>query len=248
MILTSLAKARLAGEKKLAVLLDPDKQSKESLERTLSLSVEAGADFFFVGGSLLLRDRLESCLMALGALSPIPRILFPGNVLQVSREAEGILLLSLISGRNPDLLIGQHVIAAPYLRESGLEVLPTGYILVDGGTPTSVTYMSNTVPIPANKPDIAQCTAMAGEMLGLRLIYLDAGSGARHPVSEAMIRAVRSAVNTPVIVGGGIRRPEQALMAAQAGADVIVVGNAVEQSPQLILEMAEAIGVKRGVR
>ncbi len=248
MILTSLAKARLAGEKKLAVLLDPDKQPEGSLERTIALSVEAGVDFFFVGGSLLLQDRLEACLATLGALSSIPRILFPGNVLQVSREAEAILLLSLISGRNPDLLIGQHVIAAPYLRESGLEILSTGYMLIDGGAPTSVTYMSNTFPIPANKPDIAQCTAMAGEMLGLKLMYLDAGSGARHPVSEAMIQAVRLAVHTPVMVGGGIRRPEQALMAAQAGADVIVVGNAVERSPQLILEMAEAIGVKRVAR
>lgn len=234
--------------KKLAVLLDPDKQSEGSLERTISLSIEAGVDFFFIGGSLLLHDRLEACLVRLGALSAIPRILFPGNVLQVSREAEAILLLSLISGRNPDLLIGQHVIAAPYLKESGLEILPTGYLLIDGGSPTSVSYMSNTIPIPANKPDIARCTAMAGEMLGLRLMYLDAGSGARNPVPEAMIRAVRSEIGVPLIVGGGIRIPEQAMAAVSAGADLIVIGNAVEQSPQLILEMAEAIGIRRQVR
>ena len=248
MILTSLATARAKGEKKLAVLLDPDKQSEGSLERTISLSIEAGVDFFFIGGSLLLHDRLEACLVRLGALSAIPRILFPGNVLQVSREAEAILLLSLISGRNPDLLIGQHVIAAPYLKESGLEILPTGYLLIDGGSPTSVSYMSNTIPIPANKPDIARCTAMAGEMLGLRLMYLDAGSGARNPVPEAMIRAVRSEIGVPLIVGGGIRIPEQAMAAVSAGADLIVIGNAIEQSPQLILEMAEAIGIRRQVR
>ena len=248
MILTSLAKARAKGEKKLAVLLDPDKQSEGSLERTISLSIEAGVDFFFIGGSLLLHDRLEACLVRLGALSAIPRILFPGNVLQVSREAEAILLLSLISGRNPDLLIGQHVIAAPYLKESGLEILPTGYLLIDGGSPTSVSYMSNTIPIPANKPDIARCTAMAGEMLGLRLMYLDAGSGARNPVPEAMIRAVRSEIGVPLIVGGGIRIPEQAMAAVSAGADLIVIGNAIEQSPQLIIEMAEAIGMRRQVR
>lgn len=183
-----------------------------------------------------------------GRLERYPRILFPGNVLQVSREAEAILLLSLISGRNPDLLIGQHVIAAPYLKESGLEILPTGYLLIDGGSPTSVSYMSNTIPIPANKPDIARCTAMAGEMLGLRLMYLDAGSGARNPVPEAMIRAVRSEIGVPLIVGGGIRIPEQAMAAVSAGADLIVIGNAVEQSPQLILEMAEAIGIRRQVR
>ena len=248
MILTSLAKARAKGEKKHAVLLDPDKQSEGSLERTISLSIEAGVDFFFIGGSLLLHDRLEACLVRLGALSAIPRILFPGNVLQVSREAEAILLLSLISGRNPDLLIGQHVIAAPYLKESGLEILPTGYLLIDGGSPTSVSYMSNTIPIPANKPDIARCTAMAGEMLGLRLMYLDAGSGARNPVPEAMIRAVRSEIGVPLIVGGGIRIPEQAMAAVSAGADLIVIGNAIEQSPQLIIEMAEAIGIRRQVR
>lgn len=161
--------------------------------------------------------------------------------MQVSTAADGILLLSLISGRNAELLIGRHVIAAPALRRSGLEILPTGYMLIDGGAPTSVSYMSNTMPIPANKPDIAQCTAMAGEMLGLQVLYMDAGSGAQNPVSAAMIEAVRKSVQLPLIVGGGLRHPESVLNAMSAGADIVVVGTAIEQEPGLLERMADAV-------
>jgi putative glycerol-1-phosphate prenyltransferase len=147
----------------------------------------------------------------------------------------------MISGRNPELLIGQHVLAAPYLKASGLEVIPTGYLLIDGGTVTTAQYVSNTMPIPGGKGDIAACTAMAGEMLGLRLIYLDAGSGAARPVAPAMIRQVKESISVPLIVGGGIREPEQARHACQAGADVVVVGNALENDPSGYLEMARAI-------
>ena len=174
-----------------------------------------------------------------------PVILFPGNSLHIEPSADGILLLSLISGRNPEFLIGQHVIAAPLLKKSGLEILPTGYMLVDSGTQTTVSYISGTMPLPYNKPSVAACTAMAGEMLGLQLIYLDAGSGARWPVSAAMIRAVREAVDLPIIVGGGINTPERAAAALEAGADLIVVGNSLETNPELLPELVAVVETYR---
>jgi putative glycerol-1-phosphate prenyltransferase len=173
--------------------------------------------------------------------SNIPAILFPGNSFQLSYKADAILFLSLISGRNAELLIGNHVISAPFLKVSPLEIIPTGYMLIEGGVMTSVQYMSNTNPIPNTKPDIAMCTAMAGEMLGLKQIYMDAGSGAQKPVSAEMITAVSSTISIPLIVGGGIKSPEQASINVAAGADVIVVGNAIEKDPSLIKEISAAI-------
>lgn len=236
-----MQEAKAQGKKQLAVLIDPDKADVAHLEHILDLARRASVDFFFVGGSLVMRDTLDECLHFFRQNSQIPSIIFPGSVLQLSPKADAILLLSLISGRNPELLIGQHVVAAPYLHESGLEVIATGYMLIDGGAPTTVSYISNTTPIPANKSDIAVCTAMAGEMLGLKLIYLDAGSGAQRPISETMIGAVSRAVKVPIVVGGGIRTPEKAYANVIAGADVIVIGNILEKEPQLLLEMAEAV-------
>lgn len=233
--------ARRAGRKQLAVLIDPDETEGAALERLAAAAVEAGVDFLFVGGSLLVKDGLEACLRALRERCDIPLVLFPGSALQVSPLADGILFLSLISGRNPELLIGQHVIAAPYVRQSGLEALPTGYLLIDGGRPTTVSYMSQTAPIPADKPDIAATTALAGELLGLQLMYMDAGSGARQAISPEMIRAVRQTIAVPLIVGGGIRTPEQAALAVSAGADMIVVGNALEKEPGLLGSLAKAL-------
>ena len=173
--------------------------------------------------------------------SDIPVILFPGSTFQISFHADAILFLSLISGRNPELLIGKQVIAAPYLRKSSLEILSTGYMLVDGGVPTTVSYISGTTPIPADKPEIAMCTAMAGEMLGMKLLYLDAGSGARQPASNQMIRMLSDNTSVPLILGGGVRTPELAFEKAKAGADITVVGNAIEKDPELIIEIANAI-------
>ena len=240
-IYDSLVQARASGQKQLAVLVDPDKAEGGQLSRLAALAEESKVDYFFVGGSLIVQDRLEECLQLLRSVSSIPRILFPGSAFQISDLADGLLFLSLISGRNAELLIGSHVIAAPYLKRSRLEVLPTGYMLVDGGAPTTVSYISNTFPIPADKDDIAACTAMAGEMLGLKMIFLDAGSGARQPVSTAMIEAVARSVDLPLVVGGGIRTPERALANVQAGADLIVVGNALETDPGLMRAMAQAI-------
>lgn len=233
--------AKNKGEKKFVVLIDPDKLEQVNLERTIHLAIKANVDYFFVGGSLIVNDTLDFCVQMIKSQSNIPVILFPGNAFQLSYHADAILFLSLISGRNPDLLIGQHVISAPYLKTSNLEVIPTGYMLVDGGVPTTVTYMSNTTPIPSNKPEVALCTAMAGEMLGLKLIYMDAGSGARKAISEDMIETVSNNIDIPLIVGGGIRSPEKALANVKAGADIIVVGNAIEREPTLLLEMAAAV-------
>ena len=241
-IYQSLLDAKQNGEKKFVVLIDPDKMRLKNIEKIIELSLDAKVDYFFIGGSLVVNNMLDHVLENIKKACDIPLILFPGNnSTQLSYRADGLLFLSLISGRNADLLIGKHVISAPYLKMSPLEIISTGYMLIDGGIPTSVSYISNTYPIPANKDDISLCTAIAGEMLGLKLIYMDAGSGAKNPISESMIDAVSSAIEIPLIVGGGIRTPEKAYKNVKAGADVIVVGNAIEKDPQLIKEMAAAV-------
>jgi putative glycerol-1-phosphate prenyltransferase len=238
---TGLQEAKQHGQKRFAVLFDPDKLRLEKMSQALDLAVECGVHYFFIGGSLVVNSMLDPLLTNLRERCHIPLVLFPGNSFQLSYRADAILFLSLISGRNPELLIGQHVVAAPFLKMSPLEIISTGYILVDGGVQTSVQYMSNTYPIPASKDDIAVCTALAGEMLGLKIIYLEAGSGAKHPVSESMIAAVGGAVSVPLIVGGGIRSAEKVAANLRAGADLVVVGNAIEGEPNLIREMMAAV-------
>lgn len=225
----------------LAVLIDPDKSSPADCIKLAEMGTEAEVDLFFVGSSILMSDSFESIVEVLKRSSSIPVVIFPGNAMQISPAADAILFLSLISGRNPELLIGNHVLSAPLIKQSNLEAISTGYMLIDSGTPTSVSYMSNTFPIPHDKNDIATCTAMAGEMLGMKLIYMDAGSGAKFPVSTSMIRDVKKHLEIPVIVGGGIRSGEKAVELCNAGADVIVIGNAIEKDPAILLEIAAAI-------
>ena len=227
--------------KKLAVLIDPDKPTDAQIISIIDKAKAADVDFFFVGGSLLVTDSLDHCIKLIKEHCDIPVLIFPGNSLQISKYCDGFLLLSLISGRNPEMLIGRHVIAAPYLKLYGNEIIPTGYMLIDSGKATSVTYMSDTTPIPHDKDDIAMCTAIAGEMLGLKLIYLEAGSGALMPVSTSMISKVSQMIKIPLIVGGGIKTPEMAADAVKAGADVIVIGTAFEKEPELLKQFAEAI-------
>lgn len=236
-----MALARKHSKKLFAVLIDPDKMKMSGIDEIIRTAIESRIDFFFIGGSLIVSDMLDKCISAIKSACDIPVVLFPGNSYQLSYRADGILFLSLISGRNPELLIGNHVLAAPFLKLSALEILSTGYLLIDGGVATTVSYISNTQPIPAAKPDIAACTAMAGEMLGMKLIYLDAGSGALRPVPAETIQAVAGAVDAPIIVGGGIRSPEAAVNAAEAGADIIVVGNAIETDPGLIYDISTAL-------
>ncbi|MBO4575399.1 MAG: geranylgeranylglyceryl/heptaprenylglyceryl phosphate synthase [Bacteroidales bacterium] len=227
--------------KRLAVLIDPDKPTDAQILSIIEKAKKADVDFFFVGGSLLVTDSLDHCIKLIKEHCDIPVLIFPGNSLQISKYCDGFLLLSLISGRNPEMLIGRHVIAAPYLKLYGNEIIPTGYMLIDSGKATSVTYMSDTTPIPHDKDDIAMCTAIAGEMLGLKLIYLEAGSGALMPVSTSMISKVSQMIKIPLIVGGGIKTPELAAEAVKAGADVIVIGTAFEKEPELLNKFAEAI-------
>jgi phosphoglycerol geranylgeranyltransferase len=227
--------------KQFAVLIDPDKPTDSEIISIATRSVKSGVDFFFVGGSLLTNNNLDSCIKLLKAHSDIPFILFPGNTYQLSNKADGFLFLSLISGRNAEMLIGRHVIAAPYLRLSGLEVLSTGYMLIDSGRPTTVSYMSSSSPIPNDKNDIAVCTAIAGEMLGMKLIFMDAGSGALNPIPLSMISAVSGSINVPLIAGGGIRNPSMAAECARAGAKVIVVGNTLESNSGLLEEFSAAV-------
>ena len=237
----SLTERKKQGKKSFAVLIDPDKVDKSMLDELTGLAVAAKVDYLLVGGSLVISNHLDECVQQIKKNCSIPVVLFPGSPQQVSKYADALLYLSLISGRNPELLIGQHVVSAPFVRQSGLEIMPTGYIVIDGGAPTTVSYISNALPIPADKNEIAMCTAMAGEMLGMKLIYMDAGSGARRPITEDMIKAVAKNIDVPLIIGGGITDPEKAYLNCKAGADVIVVGNAIEKDASLIMEMSKAV-------
>jgi putative glycerol-1-phosphate prenyltransferase len=242
LVLHTLKKNIANNQKHLAVLIDPDSiESESQLVNICQHSNASSIDFILVGGSLITNGFFDKCIQIIKQHTQIPVVLFPGNIMQVNKDADSILLLSLISGRNPDLLIGKHVLAAPGLKKSGIEVIPTAYMIVDGGNITSVMYMSNTMPIPHDKNNIAVCTAMAGEMLGLQVMYMDAGSGALNPISTSMIEEVRKSVDTPIFVGGGIKTAEQAIATANAGADIVVIGNAFEKNPNLILEISNAI-------
>ncbi len=240
-LLATLLNSRVSGRKSLAVLLDPDQVGQNSFLALLKHADVTTIDYFFVGGSLVTDYTHREVVDTVRQHVDTPTILFPGNSLHIEPSADGILLLSLISGRNAEFLIGQHVISAPILKRSGLEILPTGYMLVDSGAQTTVSYISGTTPLPNNKPSVAACTAMAGEMLGLKLMYLDAGSGARCPVSPDIIAAVRQAVDTPILVGGGIDTPEKAHAALDAGADVIVVGNHLERNPDFLADLSAVL-------
>jgi putative glycerol-1-phosphate prenyltransferase len=240
-IYNSLVDKKARGQKSFAVLIDPDKVNVAKIDQLTALAIQAKVDYLFVGGSLVISNQLEKVILQIKKNCSIPVVLFPGSPSQVTPVADGLLYLSLISGRNPELLIGQHVISAPIVRKSGLEIISTGYMVVDGGAPTTVSYISNATPLPFDKNEIALCTAMAGEMLGMKVIYMDAGSGAKRPIPESMIETVATHIEVPLIIGGGIVTPEKAYRNCKAGADVIVIGNAIEKDPSLLVEMSTAI-------
>jgi phosphoglycerol geranylgeranyltransferase len=240
MIRQGFNELREQGRKSLAVLIDPDKiDDANTLNKLLHLAEHSKVDFLFIGGSLLVTDKLRQVAKEIKAQTKIPLIIFPGSNMHIIPEADAILFLSLISGRNPELLIGQHVVAAPILKQSNLEILSTGYMLVGDSARTTVSYISHTLPIPTSKPEIAASTALAGEMLGMGLIYLDAGSGAEREVPVAMIEAVKDSISIPLIVGGGIDHAKKAEAAFLAGADVLVLGTALEKDPKFISEVAD---------
>jgi phosphoglycerol geranylgeranyltransferase len=235
-IYTSLCKPG----KKFALLIDPDKYSVQSLIATIYAADELKISAILVGGSLV-SDRIDSTLEIIKKNTNIPVILFPGSLLQLSSKADAILLLSLISGRNPDYLVGNHVLAAPYLKKSGVEVIPTAYILIGEGNSSSVEYISNTKPIPAEKYDLVVATALAGEFMGNKLIYLESGSGASNSVNAELVKLVKRNISIPLIVGGGLKNPQQIIDISKAGADIIVVGNAVENNLEILESLVKAL-------
>jgi putative glycerol-1-phosphate prenyltransferase len=234
----SVLECRKKKKKQFSLLVDPDKFSSGDV---ISYAEDFNVDCIMIGGSIISSGSFEKCLNLIKQRTKIPLVIFPGNYLQISHKADAILLLSLISGRNAEFLIGNHVTAAPLLKASNLEIVPTGYMLIGNGSQTSAAYMSNTNPIPSDKDEIAVSTAIAGEMLGLKLIYLDAGSGAESPVRESMIKKVRANISIPLIVGGGINSVSKAISACTMGADMIVVGNAAEKNFKLIKQISKAI-------
>jgi len=219
--------------KLVAQLIDPDRAGEAALALAVRYAAEAGVDLFLAGGSLT-SVPVEDVIMRLKQLSSIPVVLFPGNLTQLTASADAVFLLSMISGRNPELLIGNHVIAAPLLSRMRERVIPIGYMLINCGGDTSVEYMSHTSPIPGGKNDIAVATALAGEMLGMKAIYLEGGSGAARPVNPSMIKAVRAEITIPLITGGGLDTAGKIDLAFEAGADMVVIGNGCEQDPSLI--------------
>ncbi len=225
------------------VLLDPDKNNREMLPPFVREATEAGVDGFLVGGSLMLSNDFGDHLKTIKQNTSVPVIIFPGSIMQVSSVADAILFLVLISGRNPDYLIGNQVLAAPIVRRSGLEAIATGYMLIEAGNTTSAEFMSNTKPIPRDKPDIALAHALAAEIIGMKLLYLDAGSGARDSVSEDMLRTICKRCSLPIIVGGGIRTPDEARKKVEAGASFVVTGTVIEEKNHhsFIREFAEAV-------
>jgi phosphoglycerol geranylgeranyltransferase len=241
--LHEVAERRGAG---LCILFDPDRHELKELTRAAAICQEGGADFVFVGSSLMLKDSFDDAVGAVRAGTDLPIIIFPGHSTQLSGKADAILFMSLVSGRNPEYLIGQQVIAAPRVRSLGLEPIPAAYLLVETGRTTSVQYMSMTQPMPRDKADIAVAHALAARYLGMRVLYLEGGSGGHETVPEEIIRAVAEVMEGPIIVGGGIRTAEQAHAKVEAGATLIVVGNSLEHAWTVdsVAELAAGVHLK----
>ena len=226
-VLDSIQKAAASKARLLSVLIDPD-NFKEPRVAVFLRNLPVETSFILVGGSTVEEGKTENCVRAIKENTDLPVVLFPGDHTQISPSADALLFLSLISGRNPEYLIDQQVKSVPVLRKSSLEVIPTGYILVEGGRESAVEKVSKTKPIPQREVASIVETALAGEYSGKKLIYLEAGSGAEFPVGKEVISEVRKAINVPLIVGGGIRSREQLREAYDSGADVIVIGTAFE--------------------
>lgn len=230
-----MIKDNFPGEKSVGLLLDPDKSTETGLKNILKIASKYKADYILAGGSLTFNS-IDELIQTVKDLSDIPIVLFPGNLLQLSKKADVILLLSLISGRNPELLIGNHVIAAPFLRTIREKLVSVGYILVGCGRKTSVEYISQTEAIPADKSELVVATALAGEMLGLNMIYLEAGSGAENPVPAEIIKSVRTNISVPLAVGGGLKSGDDIKETFSAGANLVILGNGCEKNPDLLAE------------
>ncbi|NGF75119.1 geranylgeranylglyceryl/heptaprenylglyceryl phosphate synthase [Fluviicola sp. SGL-29] len=235
---------RFKQPNQIAILIDPEKCQSEVVIRNLVEKIHfSGVDFVFVGGSTVSEKEFEQTIGLLKQLITIPLVIFPGSAHQVSEKADGILLLNLISGRNPDYLIGHHVQAAQKIIESKAEVISTSYLLIDGGSHSSVAYVSQTTPIPHNQVSIAYNTALAGKLIGHQALFLDAGSGAKHAVSVSMVTAMKE-LGQPLIIGGGVKSLEQINTLHKAGANVVVIGNKIEEDIDFLLDIRNYIAEK----
>ncbi len=228
------------------VLIDPDRKNDGTLERRVQMANQSGVDGILVGGSLMMDGKTHERVARIHDLAKVPVIFFPGSLSQLCPHYDAMLFMSVISGRNPHYLIGEQVIAAPVVKDLGLETIPTGYVLLDGGAHSTVEFMSGSNPIPMNRPDIVVAHGLAAQFLGMKVIYLEAGSGAHTPVPVNVIADVKRHCDVLLIVGGGIRTPEQARERVEAGADFIVTGTVLEDSddPGLMTAFAQAIHLK----
>lgn len=222
--------AKQDGRKLLTLLIDPDKIELKGIPQLVGKIRKSPVTHIMIGGSLLSTHELEEIIVEIKSITNLPVVLFPGNVSQVTKEVDAMLFLSMVSGRNPEYLIGQHVQAAPVIKRLKIETIATGYMLIESGASTSVSYISNTQPIPRDKKDIAVATALAAEMLGMQALYLEGGSGAKHAVPLEMVAAVSTAVDIPIIVGGGIRDNQTIQKMYDAGATMVVIGTAFEEN------------------
>ena len=238
-IIEQIRNSKKNNKKIISILIDPDKTTEDKLTSTIKLCNLNKIDLIFFGGSLINSTTSEHYLRLIKKNSKIPIILFPGTNTKISNGADGFLLLSLISGRNPNFLIGKHVEEAFKLKKSSLEIIPTGYILVGNEKNTAVSYISNTTPIPSEQLDIGAATAIAGELLGFQLIYLEAGSGSKNCVNENMILNVSKNIDCPLIVGGGLNTIEKIELAFENGADIVVIGNAVEKNQNILNQIGK---------
>ncbi len=223
------------------VLIDPDRNDEDSIQDCVLKANESGVDALFVGGSLMMDSKCLDRVKLIKSFSNIPVIFFPGGVGQLNSHYDAMLFMSVISGRNPHYLIGEQVIAAPLVKDMGIETIPTGYILIDGGAGSTVEFMSGTRPIPMDRVDVTVAHALAGQYLGMKLIYFEAGSGAKYPVSSHLIKAVNDVIDVPMIVGGGIRTPEVAAELVHSGASIIVTGTVIENDVSRMKEFSDAI-------
>jgi putative glycerol-1-phosphate prenyltransferase len=236
-VLNNIISSAQKGEKLLAILIDPDKASTNYLESLVEKTKSLKVDLFLVGGSLLTDGDLSETIKTLKDMTSKPVVIFPGSSNQIAKEADAILFLSLLSSRNPEMLIGNQVIAAPYIKKTALEVISTAYLLIDSGAATTASYISNSNPIPANKSEIAASTALAGQYMGMQITYLDGGSGAQNTIPADLIKKVRAYITTPIVVGGGIKTAKQLKNAYEAGADMVVIGDAFEKNGALAKEL-----------
>ena len=240
MIYDSILSKYKTNEKQLALLIDPDKFPDDHQKKLEKILTTITPDMLLVGGSLV-SNHTNEFVQKLKETIDLPVTLYPGSSTQFATSADAILFISLISGRNPEFLISHHVSVAPLIKKAGLEAIPTGYMLVDGGKQTSVQYISQTQPIPSNKDDIAIATALAGQFLGMKLIYMDAGSGAKNPIPASMIQRVKTQLDIPLLIGGGLNSTEKIETACKSGADMVVVGNALEKDLSLLTEFYQTV-------